>query len=457
MTPYLMYRWEIIVSRVLSFLGYVCPRLQMRHEGPSPDQFDYDGQMTWSIEVASRMDEVHYEIRGALAQRAHALEQLGHEIVYLNIGNPGVFGFRTPETMRQAVVENLHLAEPYGHQLGIFPAREAVAMHYQAKGLVHTHHQQVIIGNGVSELVDLSLRALLEPGDEVLIPSPDYPLWSAAVTLNGGVPVYYPCPARLGFAPDLAALEQAITPKTKALVVINPNNPTGAVYSEATLQQLTDLASKHRLLLLADEIYEGIVYEDAISHPIARYVEDGVCLSFGGLSKVYRACGYRIGWAVLTGDINKASQYWMGVEKLAALRLSANVPGQWAVQTALGGYQSIQDLVAPGGRLYETRQTVITAMQQSQQLSWIEPAGALYGFMRINQIADAHEQGLTVGLDDQAFAQALLERKHILVVPGSGFHFNHPGYFRITLLPEPAQMAEALKAMEALLDDLLGT
>ena len=413
--------------------------------------------MTWSIDVASRLDEVHYEIRGALSQRALELEQLGHEVLYLNIGNPGAFGFRTPETMRQAVVENLHLAEPYGHQLGIFPAREAVAMHFQAKGLVHTHHQHVIIGNGVSELVDLSLRALLEPGDEVLIPSPDYPLWSAAVTLNGGVPIHYPCPAESGFLPDLQALERLITPKTKALVVINPNNPTGAVYNESCLQQLADLASQHQLLILADEIYEGIVYEGAISHPLAGCVNDGVCLSFGGLSKVYRACGYRIGWAVLTGDVDKASAYWMGMEKLAALRLSANVPGQWAVQTALGGYQSIEDLVAPGGRLFETRLAVHAALEKSRHLSWVKPAGALYGFIRINQIADAHEQGQTLTLDDQAFAQALLERKHILVVPGSGFHFQHPGYFRITLLPEPGQMTAALEAIEVLLDDLLGT
>ncbi len=407
------------------------------------------------IQPASRIDAVSYEIRGTLAKRARELEHLGHEILYLNIGNPGAFGLRTPETMREAVVRNLQRAEPYGHQMGIFPAREAIAMQFQDRGLTETRYHDVVIGNGVSELVDLSLRALIEPGDEVLIPSPDYPLWSASVVLNGGQPVYYPCPPEHQFEPDLDALVKAITPKTRALVVINPNNPTGAVYSKETLIALAEIAKTHRLVLLADEIYDGIAYDGAEVVPMASLVTDGVCLTFGGLSKVYRACGYRIGWAVISGATDHAKDYWAAIEKLAALRLSANVPGQWAVQTALGGHQSIQDLVAAGGRLHQARQAVLESVHASRHLSLMAPQGALYAFPCIQAIDEAHRQSRALPFTDQAFAEALVEQKHILVVPGSSFNFSNPAHFRVTLLPEADVLKAAFESIDELLCDWL--
>ena len=310
------------------------------------------------IQASNTLADVKYEIRGQLAHRAFELERRGYEILSLNIGNPGLFGFRTPETMRLAMIENLGAAEPYSHQKGIFPAREAVVMQQQDRGIMDVTVEEVFIGNGVSELIDLSLRALLNPGDEVLVPSPDYPLWSAAVSLNGGVARHYPCTPEKSFVPDLAALEAMITPRTRAMVVINPNNPTGAVYDRVILEQMVALAEQHKLVVLSDEIYDQMVYDDAEFIPLATLVKNTVCLTYSGLSKVYRACGYRVGWCVFTGELEKAAALQHGMELLAALRLCSNVPGQWAVQTALGGFQSIRELVTPGGRLYQSRQAV---------------------------------------------------------------------------------------------------
>ena len=403
--------------------------------------------MFQSFKPASRINEVRYEIRGALARRARELEQEGNDILHLNIGNPGAFGLRTPETMRRAVVRNLKYSEPYGPQTGIFPAREAVAMQFQARGLTKTRFDQVMIGNGVSELVDLVLRSLLEPGDEVLIPAPDYPLWTAAVVLNGGKALHYPCPADQQFWPDIEAIRAMITPKTRALVVINPNNPTGAVYPESVLQALADLAAEHNLILFSDEIYDAICYDEARFVPMATLAEDTLCVSFGGLSKVYRACGWRVGWAVFTGALERAGDYMLAVEKLAALRLSANVPGQWAVQTALGGYQSIADLVAPGGRLHESRQAVIEACQKSRFLDLVSPMGAMYAFPSVKPEA-------LPDFDDHRFAAELLEQKHILIVPGSSFNIRARHHFRLTLLPEAEDLASAFERMEDLLEEL---
>ena len=396
--------------------------------------------MTARIHTAGRVRDVRYEIRGELARRARELEQAGHEIVHLNIGNPGAFGFRTPETMRRAVVRNLHHSEAYGHQLGIFPAREAVAMEFQERGLKTTQYDQVIIGNGVSELVDLTLRALLEPGDEVLVPAPDYPLWTAAVTLNDGRAVHYPCPEDNRFHPDPAAIEARITPRTRALVVINPNNPTGAVYPRELLAELAGIAARHELVLFTDEIYDRIVYDGATFHPLAALApEDVLTVSFGGLSKVYRACGWRVGWAVFTGALDAATDYRLAVEKLAALRLSANVPGQWAVQTALGGYQSIDDLVAPGGRLHASRQSVIDAVAASPHLDLEAPDGALYAFPAVRMEQD---------FDDFDFAMRVLEHQHVLIVPGSSFNIDARHHFRVTLLPEADVLADVFARIE---------
>lgn len=397
-----------------------------------------------SIPISSALSDVKYEIRGRLAHRAHELEKQGYEIVSLNIGNPGLFGFRTPETMRLAMIENLGSAEPYSHQQGIFPAREAIVMQQQDRGVLDVSVDHVFMGNGVSELIDMSLRALLNAGDEVLVPSPDYPLWSAATVLNGGKVRHYPCSPADDFAPDLDALAAAINDKTRAIVIINPNNPTGAVYSEACLRELVALAEQHGLVILADEIYDRMVYDDAEFTPIAPLVNDTVCLSYSGLSKVYRACGYRVGWCVVSGDLERAASLTHSMELLAALRLCSNVPGQWAVQTALGGFQSIDDLVQPGGRLYQSRQAVIDCVASSEFLSMVTPRGAMYAFIRL-------DDRLAEKFDDQAFSTELLEAKHVLVAPGSSFNTPYSDHFRITTLPDPDTIKDVFSRIETLL------
>lgn len=358
------------------------------------------------------------------------MEKRGYEIISLNIGNPGLFGYRTPETMRLAMIENLGHAEPYCHQKGIFPAREAIVLQQQDRGIRDISVEEVFIGNGVSELIDLSLRALLNRGDEVLVPSPDYPLWSAAVALNGGIVRYYNCAIERGFQPSATEIEARIGPKTKAIVLINPNNPSGAVYDEATLREIVHLAEKHGIVVLADEIYDQMVYDDAKFVPLATLVENTVCLTYSGLSKIYRACGYRVGWCVFSGQLDRAADFMHGMELLASLRLCSNVPGQWAVQTALGGYQSIQALVQPGGRLYQSRQAIIDRVADSPYLDLQAPMGAMYAFIRIDERCASL-------LDDRAFALRLLEEQHVLVAPGSSFNTPYTDHFRITTLPDP--------------------
>jgi alanine-synthesizing transaminase len=398
-----------------------------------------------TIRPSSNLANVRYEIRGDLARRAHEMERLGYEIVPLNIGNPGVFGFRTPETMRLAMIENLRSAEAYCHQKGIFPAREAVVMQQQSRGVVGVSADDVYIGNGVSELIDLVLRALLSKDDEVLVPSPDYPLWTAAVTLNHGRPVHYPCRPEHGFEPDPDAIEALITPRTRAIVVINPNNPTGAVYSRATLQAIARIAERHHLIVFNDEIYDQILYDGAEFVPMATLVQGTLCVTLSGLSKVYRACGYRVGWAVFSGEIEAAQDYLAGIDKLSSLRLCSNVPAQWAVQTALGGYQSIHELTRPGGRLHQSRQAILEAVARSKYLEVSVPRGAIYAFIGI-------KQGLLPEFDDERFALDLLEYKHVLLAPGSSFNVPYKTHFRITNLPRPEVLADVLKRMEDLLD-----
>ena len=396
------------------------------------------------IKISTALADVKYEIRGHLSARANELERQGYEIISLNIGNPGLFGYRTPETMRLAMIENLGQAEPYSHQQGIFPAREAVVMQQQDRGLSGISVNEVFIGNGVSELIDLSLRALLNPGDEVLVPSPDYPLWSAAVTLNGGKTVHYPCPPDRDFQPDIAAIESLITDRTRSIVVINPNNPSGAVYDRELLKQLVDLAERQDLILHTDEIYDQMVYDDAEFVPLATLAGDTPCLTYSGLSKVYRACGYRVGWCVFNGDFDKSADYVHAMELLAALRLCSNVPGQWAVQTALGGFQSINELVKPGGRLYQSRQAVIDCVAQSRFLSMVKPMGAMYAFIRL---ADE----ISCNLDDETFALELLEEKHVLVAPGTSFNTPYANYFRITTLPDPDVLHDVFHRIDEVL------
>jgi len=398
-----------------------------------------------SVRPSQGLANVRYEIRGKLAHRALALERLGYDIVSLNIGNPFAFGFRTPETMRLAMIENLRNSEGYVHQKGIFPAREAVVMQQQERGVRGVTAEEVFIGNGVSELIDLTLRALLNPGDEVLVPSPDYPLWTAAVNLNAGRAVHYPCHAVNAFVPDPGEIEALITPGTRAIVIVNPNNPTGAVYPRATLTAIAQLAERHRLVVLSDEIYDHILYDDAEFVPMATLVNDTLCCTMSGLSKVYRACGYRVGWASFSGDIESAREYLSALELLSSLRLCSNVPGQWAVQTALGGYQSIFELTRPKGRLFESRQAIIDGVARSKFLRLSKPMGALYSFVEVRS-------EVLPDFDDQAFALELLETKHVLVAPGVSFNVAYRNAFRITNLPEPQVIATVFARIEELLD-----
>jgi alanine-synthesizing transaminase len=397
------------------------------------------------VRPSDGLANVRYEIRGKLARRALAMERAGYDIISLNIGNPYAFGFRTPETMRLAMIENLRNSEGYVHQKGIFPAREAVVMQQQERGVRGITVEEVFIGNGVSELIDLTLRALLNPGDEVLVPSPDYPLWTAAVNLNGGRAVHYPCRPERDFVPDPVEIEALITRRTRAIVIVNPNNPTGAVYPRETLAALAAIAERHRLVVLCDEIYDQILYDDAQFVPMATLVHNTLCCTMSGLSKIYRACGYRVGWAVFSGDIENAAEYLSGLELLSSLRLCSNVPGQWAVQTALGGYQSIRELTRPGGRLYESRQTILDGVACSKYLRLSRPMGALYSFVEVR--AD-----VLPDFDDQAFALDLLENKHVLVAPGVSFNVPYRNCFRITNLPEPQVLATVFARIEEVLD-----
>jgi len=393
------------------------------------------------------LEGVRYEIRGELAARAVEMERQGYEIISLNIGNPGLFGYRTPETMRLAMIENLGQSEAYCHQKGIFPAREAVVMQQQSRGVMEVTADDVFMGNGVSECIDLALRAMLNSGDEVLVPSPDYPLWSASVSLNHGIPVYYNCLPESGFQPDPDEIRSLVTPRTRGIVLINPNNPTGAVYSRELLEEIARIAEENQIVVFSDEIYEQMLYGDAEHIPIATLVHDTLCATFNGLSKIYRACGYRVGWIAFSGDRESATEYLHAIELLASLRLCANVPGQWAVQTALGGYQSIRELTVPGGRLFQSRQAIIDGVANSRFMSLCNPDGAMYAFPGV-------ETSLFRDFDDQKFAMELLEKKHVLIAPGSSFNVPYRNHFRLTTLPTGRKMDTVFERMEEVLESM---
>jgi len=398
------------------------------------------------LRASDHLSDVRYEIRGRLARRAEELERAGYEITKLNIGNPGAFGFRMPETMRRAIIENLSLAEAYGHQKGIFPAREAVVMQQQERGVMDVSADDVFMGNGVSELIMMCMRALVNPGDEVLVPSPDYPLWTASVVIHGGRAIGYPCRPERGFQLDAAEIEQRITDKTRAFVVINPNNPTGAVYQRAELEKVAALAQSRQLVVFSDEIYDHMLFDDAEHVPMATLVKHTLCATFSGLSKIYRACGLRVGWVSFSGEKSHARHYLDAIELLASLRLCSNMTGQWAVQTALGGYQSINELVTPGGRLYESRAALLEAIGASQHLSVAAPGGAMYAFVRVKT------DGLA-DFDDERFALDLLEKKGVLVAPGSSFNVPYRDHFRVTLLPDAKQIKRVIGVIDELLDE----
>ena len=396
---------------------------------------------TRQLATSNRLDQVRYEIRGELNERALALEGAGRKILKLNIGNPAPFGFDAPEHLRAALRDNLERSEGYCHQKGLVIAREAVVRQQRQRGAANADVDTVFLGNGVSELIDIALRGLLNAGDEVLVPSPDYPLWTASALLNGGKVVHYPCHAKNGFIPDPDEVAAFITPRTRALVLINPNNPTGAAYPPETVAALAQIAVRHRLVLMSDEIYDGILYDDARYEPAARHAQETLCISFGGLSKVHRACGYRIGWMTLSGELKRAQNYRHALDLLAALRLCSNVAGQWAVPAAIDGEDTITALVKPGGRLYETRKAVVEGCAASAFLDLVTPRGALYAFPGI----DTDE---IPGFDDHRFALDLLEHENVLVVPGSSFNTQSRNHLRLTLLPEAAVMEDVFARLE---------
>lgn len=397
------------------------------------------------IPPSPRVAATRYEIRGALARRARELEQGEREILHLNIGNPGRFGFRAPAHLVDAINDKLSLSDGYCHEQGLDEAREAILESTRRCGAGVAGTEQIFIGNGVSELIDIALRGLLQPGDEVLLPSPDYPLWSASTLLNGGVPCYYPCPASRGHLPDPEELAARITSRTRAIVLINPNNPTGAVYPRELLEAIAELAQRHGLLLLSDEIYDGIVFDGARFEAMAPIAGDLPCISFGGLSKVHRAAGLRCGWMVLSGDQSATAGLRDALQLLAALRLCANVPAQWAVLPALTGADTISALTAPGGRLSAARQTVLDGVANSRFLELVPPAGALYAFPAVRGDCLA-------GFSDEAFALRLLEEEGVLLAPGTSFNLPQSRHFRLTLLPEPDVLSDVFVRIERLLE-----
>ena len=403
-----------------------------------------------SLKTRTRLSEVRYEIRGELARRARELETQGRSLIKLNIGNPGAFGFRAPEHLQRAIADHIAGTVPYTHQQGLPEAREAIAAFHKSRGTPNASPERVFIGNGVSELIDISLRALLNPGDEVLVPSPDYPLWSAATILNDGRPVFYRCDEANGFLPDPEQIESLVSPRTRAIVLINPNNPTGANYSRELLERIVAIAAKHHLLLMCDEIYDGILYDDEVFQPLAPLAGDLPCLSFGGLSKVHRACGWRVGWAVLSGDPLAIGDFHHAMDLLGALRLCANVPGQFAIEQALHGIDTITPLCQPGGRLYETRRVLIESCDASEHLQLVIPQGALYGFPAV--VGDAAR-----GFDDHAFALEMLETEDVLLVPGTSFNVPYRNHFRVTLLPEAPVLREVFVRIDRVLARRLET
>ncbi len=388
-----------------------------------------------SLKTRERLSEVRYEIRGELARRARELEAQGRKLIKLNIGNPGAFGFRAPEHLQNAIIGDIDHTDPYTHQQGLPAAREALAAAYHRKGWDRVSADEVFVGNGVSELIDLSLRALLNPGDEVLVPSPDYPLWSAATILNDGRPVYYRCDPGNDFLPDPNEIETLVSSRTRAIVLINPNNPTGATYPRELLERIVAIAARHNLLLMVDEIYDQVLYDGVRFESLAPLAGDVPCITFSGLSKVHRAGGWRVGWAVLSGDRDRMREFRHAMDLLSALRLCANVPGQYAIQAAVEGPDTISVLCRPGGRLYETRRAVIEACDASEHLDLVTPAGALYAFPAV--VGDAAR-----GFDDHAFALELMETEGVLVVPGSSFNVPYRNHFRVTLLPDATTMQE---------------
>jgi len=377
--------------------------------------------------------------------RARQMEEEGHRIIKLNIGNPAPFGFEAPEEIVQDVILNLPNASGYSDSKGLFAARKAIMHETQRKGIAGVQIDDIFIGNGVSELIVMSMQALLNNGDEVLVPAPDYPLWTAAVSLGGGKPCHYLCDEGAGWLPDLDDIRAKITPNTRAIVVINPNNPTGALYPTELLLEIIEIARQHQLIIYADEIYDKVLYDGVVHTSIASLADDVLIVTFNGLSKNYRACGYRAGWLIVSGDKRHARDYLEGLNMLASMRLCSNVPGQYGIQTALGGYQSINDLVAPSGRLTRQRDLAHELLTLIPGVSCVKPKAAMYLFPKLDpKLYHIH--------DDQKFILNLLEEERVLVVQGSGFNWHHPDHIRVVFLPHEEELTEAISRMGRFLD-----
>ncbi len=398
------------------------------------------------IRKSAKLDNVCYDIRGPVLKAANAMEEQGHRIIKMNIGNPAPFGFEAPQEILQDFALNLPNAIGYSESRGLFSARKAVVQYYQQKGLFGVDVNDVYIGNGVSELIVMAMQALLNSGDEVLIPAPDYPLWTAAASLAGGTAVHYICDEQAGWYPDLDDIRSRISSRTRALVLINPNNPTGACYPEPLLQGIIEIARQHGLIIFADEIYDKILYDDARHTSIASLADDVLFITMGGLSKAYRIAGFRTGWLLVSGNKRCAQDYIEGLDMLASMRLCANVPAQHVVQTALGGYQSINDLILPGGRLLEQRNLAWSMLNDIPGVSCVKPEGALYLFPRL-------DPKIYPISDDQEFILELLQTEKVLLVQGTGFNWPAHDHFRVVFLPHRDQLTDALQRLERFLEN----
>jgi len=397
------------------------------------------------IQKSSKLSNVCYDIRGPVMAHARQMEEEGHRIIKLNIGNPAPFGFDAPEEIIQDVIRNLPNASGYSDSNGLFSARKAIMHYTQEKKIQNVRIEDIYIGNGVSELIVMAMQGLLNNGDEVLIPSPDYPLWTAAVTLAGGNPVHYICDEQSDWLPDCDDIRGKITPNTRAIVLINPNNPTGALYPVALLEEIVEIARTHQLILYSDEIYDKVLYDGHTHTSIASLAEDVLCITFNGLSKNYRAAGYRAGWLVVSGEKHHARDYIEGLTMLASMRLCANVPAQYGIQTALGGYQSIDDLVAPSGRLCKQRDAAWELLTAIPGVSCVKPKAAMYLFPKL-------DPKMYPIADDQQFVLELLQKERVLVVQGTGFNWIEPDHFRVVFLPNVDDLNEAIGRIERFLD-----
>jgi alanine-synthesizing transaminase len=393
---------------------------------------------------STKLANVCYEIRGPVLEEAQRLEAAGHRILKLNTGNPAAFGFDCPPEILEDLLRNVATAHGYGDAKGLLSARRAVMQHYQTKG-IHLSVEDVYLGNGASELIQMSMQALLDDGDEVLVPAPDYPLWTASVALAGGTAVHYRCDEQAEWMPDLADIERKITDRTKALVIINPNNPTGAVYSEEMLRQLTEIARRHRLVICSDEIYDRILYDGAVHTSTAAIAPDLLTLTFNGLSKNYRVAGFRCGWMAVCGPKEHATSYIEGLTILANMRLCANMPAQHVVAAALFGRQSIEQLVLPGGRIREQRDVAYDMLTRIPGVSCVKPKGALYAFPRLDPKVYKIK-------DDRQMVLDLLRAEKIMIVHGTGFNWPEPDHFRIVTLPQVSELAGAIERIGAFLD-----